>query len=304
MKLHHNLHLAYSTNIHRGETWRETFDSLKNHTLAVREKTGPREPFAIGLRLSSQAAMELNERAAILEFQKWLGKNSCYIFTINGFPYGRFHGARVKEQVYAPDWTSPERLAYTNLLFDLLAKVLPEGMEGSVSTVPGSFKEFISSREQEKLIRRNLWRCVEHISRAGEKTKRRLHLGLEPEPLCLLENSTETIRFFGQLRDEHENDTRLGQHLGVNYDCCHFAVEFEEPRTAMAAFQNAGIKISKIHLSSALKTSATKEARAALKNFAEDVYLHQVVARAENGKLKFFRDLPDALSAGSKLKIK
>ena len=56
MKLKHGLHLAYCTNIHRGETWRETFDSLKTHALAVREKVCPREPFAIGLRLSNQAA--------------------------------------------------------------------------------------------------------------------------------------------------------------------------------------------------------------------------------------------------------
>jgi len=304
VKLNHNLHLAYCTNIHRGETWRETFDSLKNYTLAVREKTCPRAPFAIGLRLSNQAAIELNERAAILEFQKWLETNSCYVFTVNGFPSGQFHGSRVKEQVYRPDWTSPERLAYTNLLFDLLAKLLPEGIEGSVSTVPGSFKEFITSREQEKLIRKNLWRCVEHISHVGEKSKRRLHLGLEPEPLCLLENSAETIQFFGQLRDEHKNDPRLDEHLGVNYDCCHFAVEFEEPKNAFAVLQNAGIKISKIHLSSALKTKATKESRAALKIFADDVYLHQVVERAENGRLKFYRDLPDALANNSKLKIK
>ncbi|HEY5232495.1 MAG TPA: metabolite traffic protein EboE [Verrucomicrobiae bacterium] len=304
MKLNHNLHLAYCTNIHRGETWRETFDSLKNYTLAVREKTCPRSPFAIGLRLSNQAAIELSERAVILEFQKWLGKNSCYVFTINGFPYGQFHGERVKEQVYRPDWTSPERLAYTNLLFDLLAQLLPAEIEGSVSTVPGSFKEFISSHEQEKLIRKNLWRCVEHISRVGEKSKRRLHLGLEPEPLCLLENSAETIQFFGQLRDEHENDPRPGEFLGVNYDCCHFAVEFEEPKNAFAALQNAGIKISKIHLSSALKTKTTKAARAALENYADDVYLHQVVERAENGRLKFYRDLPDALKfANRKLQI-
>jgi hypothetical protein len=299
MKLNHGIHLAYCTNIHRGETWRETFNSLKNHSLAVREKICPNNPFAIGLRLGHQAAIELSERKTLLEFQKWLEKNSCYVFTINGFPFGRFHGARVKEQVYMPDWTSPERLAYTNRLFDLLAKLLPDGIEGSVSTVPGSFKEFISSREQEIEIRENIFRCVEHISRLNEKSKRKLHLGLEPEPLCLLENSTETISFFEKLREEHKNDPRIGEFLGVNYDCCHFAVEFEEPQNAIAAFQKAGVKISKIHLSSALKTKMTKEARHALKKFADDVYLHQVVARGANGKLKFFRDLPDALADNS-----
>ncbi len=320
MRLNHGLHLAYCTNVHRGETWRETFDSLKTHALAVRERVCPRAPFAIGLRLSHLAARELSERAALLEFQRWLGQNDCYVFTINGFPYGRFHGARIKEQVYAPDWTSPERLAYTNLLFDLLAEILPAGIEGSVSTLPGSFKEFVAPASGRcvsartpafeklagetpvpllKIIRENLWRCIEHIAELSERTKRQLHLGLEPEPLCLLENSGETVRFFEHLRTEHPGDPRLDAHLGVNYDTCHFAVEFEEPQNALSALAQHGIKISKIHLSSALKTRPTPEARAALAKFDDDVYLHQVAARAGSGKINFFRDLPDALNSQS-----
>ena len=96
MKLRHGLHLAYCTNIHRGETWPETFAALEKYTLAVREKICPHAPFAIGLRLSNQAAVELSHRETLLEFQRWLDKNSCYIFTINGFPFGQFHGTRVK----------------------------------------------------------------------------------------------------------------------------------------------------------------------------------------------------------------
>jgi hypothetical protein len=301
MKLNHDLHLAYCTNIHRGENWRETLASLKNHSLAVREKICPREPFAIGLRLSNQAAIELSDKKTLLQFQRWLEKNNCYVFTINGFPFGDFHGARVKEKVYLPDWTSPERLAYTNLLFDLLAEILPAGIAGSVSTLPGSFKEFTTTREQEMEIRKNIFRCVEHVSQLSEKSKRKLHLGLEPEPLGLFENSAETISFFEKVRAENKNDSRLKEFLGVNYDCCHFAVEFEEPQNALAVFQNAGIKISKIHLSSALKCQPTLAARQQLKKFADDVYLHQVIAREKNGKLKFYRDLPDALTRHSSL---
>jgi len=318
MRLNHGLHLAYCTNVHHGETWRETFDSLKTHTLAVRKRVCPRAPFAIGLRLSHRAARELSERAVLMDFQRWLGQNDCYVFTINGFPYGQFHGTRVKEQVYLPDWTSPERLGYTDLLFDLLAQILPAGVEGSVSTLPGSFKEFVAPASRRcvsaqtaafekftgetpvpllKIIRENLWRCVEHIAELSERTKRTLHLGLEPEPLCLLENTAETMRFFDQVRDEHPRDPRLAEHLGVNYDTCHFAVEFEEPRTALSALTQHGIRISKIHLSSALKTRPTPEARAALAKFDDDVYLHQVAARDGTGKLKFYRDLPDALAS-------
>src|SRR5207253_5418918 len=142
-----------------------TLDALTKYTLAVRQRVCPEQAYAIGLRLSNRASLELNEPAVLLEFQRWLDRHSCYVFTINGFPFGQFHGARVKEQVYLPDWTSPERSAYTNLLFDLLAQLLPPGMEGSVSTVPCGFKERVSSADQWKHIRANLWSCVEHVAR-------------------------------------------------------------------------------------------------------------------------------------------
>src|SRR5712664_3647287 len=87
MKLKHGLHLAYCTNIHRGEDWAQTFGSLERYTLPVRERVGAGKPYAIGLRLSEQAARELSEAATLLAFEKWLEKNQCYVFTINGFPY-------------------------------------------------------------------------------------------------------------------------------------------------------------------------------------------------------------------------
>ena len=296
MKLTHGLQLAYCTNIHRGETWPATLAALERHTLVVRDKICPREPFGIGLRLGLQAAAELGDPRTLLAFQRWLDKNGCYVFTINGFPAGAFHGARVKEQVYAPDWTTSERLAYTNQLFDLLAQLVPAGIAGSVSTLPGSFKAFHRTSEEKKQIRDHLWRSIEHLAAVGEKANRILHLGLEPEPLCLLENTRETIDFFAQLHDEHPGDPRLGEHLGVNYDCCHFAIEYEEPQAALTALHRAGIKISKLHLSSALKLRATPEARAALRPFADEIYLHQVVARVADGTLKFYSDLPEALN--------
>jgi hypothetical protein len=297
MRLNHGLHLAYCTNIHRGEDWRETFESLNTYALAVKEWVCPKKPFAIGLRLSNRASEELREPSALKKFQQWLDEHECYIFTINGFPFGRFHGARVKEQVYLPDWTSAERLEYTNRLFDLLVKLVPPGVEGSVSTLPGSFKKFITSPEQEKTIRDNVWRCVEHVANVSERTGRKLHLGLEPEPLGYFETSAETIRFFERLRSEHPRDARLNEHLGVNYDACHLAVEFEEPQDAIGEFERNGIKISKLHLSSALKVRPTEESRRALSAFADDIYLHQVVARTARKQRLVFEDLKPALDS-------
>jgi hypothetical protein len=294
MKLNAGLHLAYCTNVHRGETWAETFESLNNYTLRVRERVCPKQPYGIGLRLSNRAARELAEPDKLLEFQRWLGKNRCYVFTINGFPYGQFHGGKIKDNVYYPDWTTPERLEYTKLLFDLLARFTPEGVEASVSTLPCSFKGFRLCGEDMKIIRDNLWHCVEHIARLSEQTGRKMHLGLEPEPLCLLESSGETLQFFDRMRAEHR-DPRLAEHLGVNYDTCHFAVEFEEPQNALGCLLQRGIKISKLHLSSALKVRPSAEKRAALAAYTDDVYLHQVVVCRLDGQRFIYRDLDEAL---------
>ncbi|MFN7141020.1 MAG: metabolite traffic protein EboE, partial [Limisphaerales bacterium] len=284
MKLNYGLHLAYCTNIHRGETWKQTFVALQQYTLAVKERVCPKGPYAIGLRLSDLASRELCDHQTMLEFKRWLDKQGCYVFTINGFPFGRFHGGPVKEKVYAPDWTTPERLAYTNRLFDLLAQLVPAGVEGSVSTVPGSFKEFVKSPEQLKAIRANIFHCIEHVARVSQQTGRKMHLGLEPEPLCLLETSTETVQFIERVRAEHSRDPRLFEFLGVNYDTCHLAVEFEEPAAALYNFQQHQVRISKLHLSSALKVVPTAEAHAELRKFVEDVYLHQVIVREESGQ--------------------
>ena len=296
MKLSHGLHLAYCTNIHRGESWAEIFAALQRHTLAVRDRVAEDRPFAIGLRLGALAAGELREPATLHAFRSWLDREQCYVFTINGFPHGAFHGTRVKEQVYAPDWTTRERLEYTCRLFDLLAEIVPPGVAGSVSTVPVSFKDFILTEAARRESRANLWRCVEHIEQVSRRSGRQLHLGLEPEPLCTLETSEETVRYFEELRADRPGDARLDAFLGVNYDCCHLGVEFEEAGAALGGFREAGVRLSKIHLSNALKVRPGPETLEALGAFQDAVYFHQVVARAADGSLTRYADLPDALS--------
>jgi Xylose isomerase-like TIM barrel len=287
MRLRAGHHLAYSTNVHPAETWSETLRALEQVTLPVRAAVARNESFGIGLRLSDRASRELSEPQTLAGFRGWLDANDCYVFTINGFPFGKFHGGPVKERVFVPDWTSSERLDYTNRLFDILAALLPNDIEGSVSTLPGSFKEFVRDHGQIEAIQRNLSRCVDHITALSEKFDRQLHLGLEPEPFGLLENTAETLRFFESLCSDH---------LGVNYDACHFAVEYEDPLESLRALQAAGIRISKLHLSSALRCVPASESKARLRSFADDIYLHQVIARTPDGALRRYKDLPLALA--------
>ncbi len=305
MRIGDDIHLGYCTNIHRGETWAETFAGLRDYTLRVKQRVSPDAPYGIGLRLGADAAAELTaDKVKREEFCRWLDDNGCYVFTINGFPYGKFHGTRVKEQVYRPDWTSSDRLVYTNRLFDLLDEIAPRGMAGSVSTLPGSFKEFISADPTERAkqvaaIHQNLIDCHRHIADLAERSGRDLHLGLEPEPLGQFETTPETVEFFEALCAAAEREgiaaADLKRTIGVNYDTCHLAIEFEEPGEALQRLREAGIRVSKIHLSSALRLKPEAEALKRLRAFEDEVYLHQVVVSEGGEVVRRFRDLPDAL---------
>ncbi len=290
MQLDHHHHLAYCTNIHPAETWEETLNALKEHTLKVRDRVvDSGTPYAIGLRLSALAARELLEGDRLPALRDWLARENCYVFTINGFPYGAFHGTRVKENVYRPDWSTQDRLTYTCQLFEILAQLAPAGREGSVSTLPGSFKAF---QADEALLFANLEACARHLDALSESSGLDLHLGLEPEPLGHFENTEDTLAFFERFLAQSSERDLLLRRVGINYDTCHFAVEFDNCHQSLDAFRSAGLRISKVHLSNALAFDLDDPAAVeAIRRFDEPVYLHQLIANRK--PLLRFPDLPE-----------
>ncbi len=292
-------HLSYCANIHRGETWAETRAALQAHIPRVRELLGATDrPFAVGLRLSAVAARELLAGNHLADFRAWLETDNLYVFTINGFPFGSFHGTRVKEQVYAPDWSDPARAAYTRDLFEILVK-LPSGgaTDRGVSTLPGSFKLFDGVAEKRPLIQSHLRDFALWLEALSAQTGEDLHLDLEPEPLGLFENTAETIEFFAEMTTRWPAERGLLlRRLRVNYDTCHLAIEYEKAAEALAKLNAAGLRIGKLHLSSAVSLVPSPAAVAALEKFVDEVYLHQVIVREADGRLKRFHDLPPALA--------
>jgi hypothetical protein len=295
MKLSNQAHLAYCTNVHRGNSWQETFDSLENYVMKVREAVAPEQRFAIGLRLGADAARELADPRELYEFRKWLDQKNAYVFTINGFPYGNFHGSRVKEQVYRPDWTTNERLDYTLLLFSILEKLLEPCEEGSVSTLPGSFKEFLPDQEIPDALFTNLDACALEIEKLAGPKNLDLHLGMEPEPLGLFETTPETVSFFGRLYDKGADEEIIRKRIGVNYDCCHLAIEFEDAHEGLDSLLKHRVRLSKLHLSSALSAKPTQDNLLRLKDFIEPVYLHQVTLGKDGQCIRRIKDLDTAL---------
>jgi len=298
MRLSHGLHLGYCTNIHAASSWPELRRVLEGPVRAVREKiTEKSTPFGLGLWLGHDTAESLLTQGALEELKAWLQENSAYVFTLNGFPYGKFHGEAVKENVYRPDWTTRERLEYTVQLFGLLAELLPADAKlGTVSTLPGSFKGFALDGSAEEQMFRHLAECATRLDRLRERHGRDFVLGLEPEPLGTLETTEETRVFFGKFFARKDTPRCAREVIGVTYDACHLAVEFENAGVSLNALRDAGLRLAKIHLSSALRLAPTDAALAALRRYDEPVYLHQVVAREKGGTLRRWRDLPEALA--------
>lgn len=308
-------HLGYCTNIHPGETWNEVQQNLRRHLPEVKRRVSPDGPLGLGLRLSAVAAEALEEPGALQEFEGFLREQDLYVFTINGFPYGSFHGTRVKEAVYLPDWRDEARLDYTNRLARLLARWIPEGPGdyGSISTVPGAFKANATTDAARTAIADRLIRHAAELAEIERRTGRHLVLALEPEPCCMLETIEETVDFFrshlhgdsatqrfAQLArcSARDAESALSRHLGVCLDLCHAAVEFEDPRACVRQLRGAGIAIAKVQVTAGLRLPRVDAAAVgSLREFADEVYLHQVVERGEAG-LERYADIDAAIGAG------
>lgn len=306
-------HLSYCTNVHPGVCWHEHLAELRRHVPEIRRSTVDDDdtPMGLGLRVSSRALAELESPSAMAEFQDWLASERLYVFTINGFPYGPFHGQPVKEAVYRPDWSEPERLDYTCRLANLLARLDPPDAFGSISTLPGTFAAW-NDPVREQAIVTNLLKVVAHCVGLERDTGVRIAIAIEPEPCCLLETVEQTVRFFERrllsmkgiaelvgFTGMATRDARqaLHRHLGVCHDACHSAVEFEHPVDVLARYEEAGIDVVKLQLSSALRVTRINEsALRRLERFDEAVYLHQVIEQSGDSLVRH-QDLGLAIDA-------
>jgi sugar phosphate isomerase/epimerase len=317
MRLAERLDLSYCTNIHPAHGWDEVFANLRRYAPAVKQRVCPNLPFGIGLRLSDQESRQLATGTNLDRFADWLRKHDVYVGLINGFPFGTFHGEPVKEQVFAPDWRNPERLAYTLRLAEILSRLLPEQMDGGISTVPLSYSRWCDADRAKAFftVTEALITAVEHLARLREERGVDLHIDIEPEPDGLLQTTRELVAFFREWLLEPgaaQLAGRLGvtksraadlvlHHLRACLDTCHMAVEFEGASDALVQLRTNCIRIGRVQVSAALDASLPTEASerdrvmAKLAEFYDPVYLHQTVAVGACGSCSF-PDLPDAVN--------
>jgi sugar phosphate isomerase/epimerase len=310
-------HLTYCSKIHPGCGWEALFANLKRYGPALKARLAPAAPFGLGLRLSAAEARQLLAGDRLAEFQDFLAAHNLYVFTLNGFPYGDLTGPSVKAGIFAPDWREASRVRYTLDLIEILQRLLPAGVEGSISTTPLSYKAWITPGDAAAWERmtRHLVRITASLARIKAVSGQLLHLDLEPEPDGLLEVSREVADFFrdwllkagtpvlaaelGISRGEAQ--ACLLEHIRVCLDTCHLAVEYEDPAAALNTLAAAGVRVGKVQITAGLKVALPEAAglREAvvqdLETFTHSPYLHQVIGQAHDGRRMQFPDLAPAL---------
>ena len=295
MELGGGRHLGYCTNVH-------PYGTLDGLIEALRTRAGPlRERLVAAGRLDGDARLGIGlwlpgpvARSVAADpsgLRAALDGQRLYCFTVNAFPAGDFHGDVVKDEVFRPTCSDLERVDYTLQAAAALAELLPEGATGSVSTHTGAYKPWGAEANDEASLAAGFRAAASRLAGLEARTGRRVVLALEPEPLSTLETTDEVLSFF----ERHLQGDDERRHLGLCYDACHQAVEFEDAAASLTALSRAGIELAKVQLSSAIRVPDPAADAGGLRPFAEDRWFHQVVARAPDGALRRWADLPDAL---------
>jgi sugar phosphate isomerase/epimerase len=284
------VHLAYCTNVHPAQTLPGVLDQLDRYAVPVRATLGA-DRLGLGLWLAEEVATQLAaDDDATARLRAALDERGLEVVTLNGFPYRGFHDEVVKLAVYHPDWTTDDRLEHTLRLAGVLAALLPEDAAyGSISTLPLAWREGWDGGTARAAADR-LAELATGLKALAARTGRPVRVGFEPEPGCVVENTTQAGAELSGV------DTAW---LGLCLDSCHLAVGFEEPAAALARLAAAGLPVVKTQASCALQVDdpADPATRRLLGDFVEKRFLHQTRAALPH-EVRGVDDLDVALAGG------
>lgn len=297
-------------NAHPASTLADLRSALARFTVPVSKKVTKGRSFGIVPHIGESLARDLGRRAVREELREELLGLGLFPFSVNAFPLRDFHAKRVKEQVYLPSWAHHRRADVTNRIATRLVDLLPEGEHPTISTLGGAYRPTGNGPSRKLGMAGNYLRTVTHLVRIERDTGVHITLAAEPEPDTTFEVAEDVTSFLfehllplaeeklpGELGIPRKRAAEtLLRYFAVNLDVCHAAVMFRDPVEEWRAFESAGLRVAKLHITSALSLPHPGRHEAALEEllgYHEPRYLHQSVGRRKNGSLWRGSDLPD-----------
>jgi len=251
-------------------------------------------PLHLGLWIDAEtAALLSSDKRELASLRGLLEKSDLRVATLNAFPFGAFHGGKIKTGVYLPDWTDDGRVEYTIRCAEILDG-LPLSDNGAVpiSTLPGGYRAaFDDIPSAERKIAENLSRTAEALLEIRAERGVNAPLAVEMEPDCLWETPAEFADFHGRLLSGAET----AEMIGVCYDTCHQELVEGAPGNGLDILASSGVSVAKIQASAAIRADIRfpEKTAADFADIAEDAYLHQTrVFRGDGSISAGFPDIP------------
>ena len=310
-------HLTYSTLVHPADDWPQLWNSLNTYLPKVKARFAGNKSFGVCIRLSAKTAETLaNSPAEREKLKKFLGDNDMYIYTANAFVYGHFkgddgQGTGVRAGL-AHARSAPSTPSMSPTFWPTSAR--RESRRRSRPRRSAS-KPRVTGPDVVASYTNNVLRVVAHLIALEAKTGRTVQLALEPEPFCFLETTDETIDYFTKhlysgaaveklAKLAHvpiaEANEALRRHLGIVYDICHQAVEYEDIAQSLQKLVDAGVPVFKLQEAAALHMpEVTQPVVDTLKRYAKTIYLTQTLEK-RNGKINRYLNVDDAIAAFEK----
>ena len=222
---------------------------------------GAEQKFGVCLRTSAPSAELRRRPAKRADLKQFFADNDLYLYTANAFVYGVFKKQVIKEDVYEPDWQTPERREYTKQVPTCSPSWRPRA-----STRRSRARRSASSRRSpattsSRPTPANVIDVVAHLVELKKKTGKTVTLGLEPEPRCYLETTDETIAYFKNHLFSGETAERLAKRTGLNeadaaqamrdytgvvFDIGHQSVGYEDIPASLQKLVDNGVQIVKL----------------------------------------------------------
>ncbi len=296
--------VGYCMNVHPATNLESVLTNLKGSAAGIRNELvgdgtmNSDASLGVGLWLSQPVVDELQDESKLDQLRQTLQELQLQPFTFNGFPQHNFHQAIVKHNVYIPTWAEESRLSYTQRLARIMTCLIGENEVGTISTLPIGWP---SSNDRDVLSRAalHLHQLARYLDELYKTTGRKILVAVEPEPGCILGDSSQARKFFLRyLLDDKDADLHR-EYLTICHDVCHAAVMREDQKLQIQAYRDCGIRIGKVQVSSAIhvnwdtmKPEERADAFQQVSSFAEDRYLHQTTVRTGPvGSVRFVEDL-------------
>jgi len=277
--------LGYCTNVHSGVTFSSILENLKTYSSSVQQHF--KKTIGVGLWFSDIASREVDTNLLVDTLQEL----NLQAFTINGFPFSNFHQEVVRHSVYEPNWSKQSRLDYTIRLADILSKITMQS-EACISTLPLGWNTSSFTNDECAVL---LHKCIDALEEIEQQSGKNIHIGIETEPGCRLQRSQELCDFVCQYFGD---DERSRKYIRVCHDTCHGAVMRESAEDCVKNYINAGLRIGKVQLSSALKCDLSAVQNRTV--LTEPKFLHQTTV-ANGDEVQYFEhfsDIPASITTG------